>query len=147
MSGYKALGRAVEVTAGPMSQLFVSSPECFGRSVPAQWYQNSWIPTAVPKLFLFLGFIFFPVFVKVVGKAVEVIGEVVEQISELVEVTAGPKSQLFWKVNEIKTSQLFVSSPECFGRSALIGTKSRGFQLRCRKLPAFEIYFCSCFCT
>ena len=35
------------------SDLFVSSPECFGRSVPAHWYQKSRIPT-VPKMFGFV---------------------------------------------------------------------------------------------
>ena len=37
---------------------FVSSPECFGRRVPAHWYQKSRISTSVPKMFLFLSFIF-----------------------------------------------------------------------------------------
>ena len=38
--------------------LFVSSSECFGRSVPAHWYQNTWIPTVVTKMFLILWFNF-----------------------------------------------------------------------------------------
>ena len=57
------------------------SPECFGRSVVAHWYQKSWIPTAVPKMFLFLRF-----FVEVVGKAVEVIDKAVDMVGEVVEV-------------------------------------------------------------
>ena len=77
----KVVGEAVEVTIGPMSQFFwkvkeietfqlfvsspESSPECFGRSVPAHmhWYRKSRIPT-VPKMFLFLRVILVPVFVR-----------------------------------------------------------------------------------
>ena len=52
----------------------------------------------------FFGIYFVPVLVEVVGEVVEVVGEVVE-------VTAGPISQLFWKVNEVETFQFRV-----FGR-------------------------------
>ena len=52
--------------------------------------------------------------------------EVVGEVGEVVEVTAGPMSQLFWKVNEVKTFPVVLD-----GHYPLIGTKSRGFQLRC----------------
>ena len=46
--------------------------------------------------------------------------EVVGEVGEVVEVTAGPMSQLFWKVNEVK---MFTGVLE--GHYPLIGTKSR----------------------
>ena len=70
------------------------------------------------------------------GEAAQHFGTLVEQIGEVVEVTAGPMSQLFWKVNEVK---MFTGVVE--GQYPLIGTKSRGFQLRCRKRSCFQDLF------
>ena len=53
--------------------------------------------------------------------------EVVGEVGEVVEVTADAMSQLFWKVNKVK---MFTGALD--GEYPLIGTKSRGFQLRCR---------------
>ena len=64
----------------------------------------------------------------------------VEVVGEVVEVTAGPMSQLFWKVNEVKMFRhnfLWALPSVLDDKYPLSGTKSRGFQLRSRK--------CSCF--
>ena len=68
---------------------------------------------------------------------------------EAVEVTAGPMSQLFGKVNEVKTFQLFVSSPRVFWTESTRSLVPKVVDSNCgaENVPVFEIYFCSCFCT
>ena len=51
--------------------------------------------------------------------------EVVGEVGEVVEVTAGPMSQLFWKVNEVKTFTPKVVDSSCGAEN----------------VPVFKIYF------
>ena len=68
----------------------------------------------------------------------------VEVVGEVVEVTAGPMSQLFWKVNEVKMFRHnFLSAPP---RVWAVSTRSlvpKVVDSKCgaENVPVFKIYF------
>ena len=71
----------------------------------------------------------------------------VGEVGEVVEVTVGPMSQLFWKVNEVKMFRHnFLSArPSALGgQYPLIRTESRGFQLQSRKRSDLFLTICNC---